>query len=82
MMDLHLELKLFHWHKDTRTLTAELSDLPIRGRLPFYITVCNPDTGQSRVFRQEKVDTNEEGEVTSWKYLNLSHSIKMTIWND
>ena len=82
MQDLKLELKLFHWHKDTRTLTAELSDLPIHGRLPRYITVTNPDTEQSCVFRQENVESNEEGELVAWKYVNLSHSIKMTIWND
>jgi hypothetical protein len=81
MQDPKLDLKHFHWHKETRTLTTELSSLPIKV-LPFYITIENPQTGQSRVFRKANVDANEEGEVLAWKYENLSHSLRLTIWND
>jgi len=81
MKDLKLELKRFNWHKDTRTLTAELSDLGV-GQLPFYITIVNPNTKQSRVFRYLKTDKDSENEVKSWQYENISHSLKLTIWND
>ena len=81
MKDLKLNLDLFNWHKDTRTITAEASTI---GRLswPFYITVFNEKTQQSRVFRYLSTDTNSDGDIEAWHYENLSHSLKLTIWND
>lgn len=82
MKDVRFELKLFSWHKDTRTLAAHISDLDIPGNLPSYLTIDNPDTKQSRVFRYLKTDKDEEGDIQAWHYENISHGLKLTIWND
>jgi len=87
MKDLRTDLKYFNWHKDTRTLTTELSNLPGRNEwgafsVPNFITIDNPDTKQSRVFRYLKTDKDNEGDIQAWHYENISHSIKLTIWND
>lgn len=88
MKDLRIELKYFNWHKETRTLTTELSNLPERGEfkgsfsVPNFITVDNPDTKQSRVFRYLKTDKDEENDIVAWRYENISHGLKLTIWND
>lgn len=82
-MDTTLQLEQFSWHKDTRTLTAFLSDLNLPGQLPFHITVENPKTGQHRVFRYVGTEKDErENELKAYYYENLSHGLKMTIWND
>lgn len=88
MQDIKLDLKYFHWHKETRTLIAELSTLEfvifiaLHGEMPDYITVNNPNTKQSRVFRYLKVEKDDEFETKAWHYENLSHALKLTIWND
>lgn len=82
-MDTTLQLEQFSWHKDTRTLTAFLSDLNLPGQLPFHITVENQKTGQHRVFRYVGTEKDErENELKAYHYENLSHGLKMTIWND
>ena len=80
MENIKLELSLFNWHKDSRTLTAEISDLPIKS-LPLYLTISNPKTKQERVFRYNKTD-KKDNEIQAWRYENISHNIKLTIWND
>ncbi len=77
-----LTLNLFNWHKETRTLTAEVSNLPLPSKMPFHILIENPQTQQSRVFRKENIDRDEEGDIVAWQYVNLSHGLKLTIWND
>lgn len=60
-----------------------LSDLNIRGQLPFHITIDNPDTKQSRVFRYVGTEKDpHENELKAFHYENISHSLKLTIWND
>ena len=85
MNDYRVELKHFTWHKDQRLLTTELSNLPgLNHHMhpPTYITIDNPDTKQSRVFRFVKKDSDEEGDTVCWRYENISHGLKLTIWND
>jgi hypothetical protein len=88
MKDTKLELKYFNWHKDTRTLTTELSSIPAHGdfkgtfSVPNFITIDNPNTKQSRVFRYLKTDKDQEGDIQAWHYENISHGLKLTIWND
>lgn len=81
-MDIKLKLEQFHWHKDTRTLTAEVSKLELFAKLPDYITILNPNTNQSRIFRYLSTEKDDEGDIKSWRYENLSHGLKLTIWND
>lgn len=88
MKDTKLELKYFNWHKETRTLTTDLSSIPVHGdfkgtfSVPNFITIDNPNTKQSRVFRYLKTDKDEEGDIQAWHYENISHGLKLTIWND
>ncbi len=79
---MNLQLKLFNWHKDTRTLTADASTLNLVGELPRHIVIENPDTKQSRVFRFLNEAKDREGDVQAWHYENISHGLKLTIWND
>jgi hypothetical protein len=82
-MDIKLKLEKFNWHKETRTLTAFLSDLNLPNELPFHITIENPQTGQHRVFRYLRAEKDErENELKAYHYENLSHNLKLTIWND
>jgi hypothetical protein len=83
MQDTRRDLKLFNWHKETRTLTAFISDLNIPGQLPFHITIDNPTTKESRVFRYVRTEKDpRENELKAYHYENLSHGLKLTIWND
>lgn len=82
-MDTKRQLEQFNWHKETQTLTAFLSDLAIPGQLPFHITVENHKTGQHRVFRYLRAEKDaRENELKAYHYENLSHGLKLTIWND
>jgi hypothetical protein len=81
-------LKLFHWNKETRTLSAEISDIQANVPeldgvgLPQFLTIFNPDTNQDRTFRYVRKETDNEGDVTAWIYESLSHTLNLTIWND
>lgn len=85
LRDLKLDLKLFFWRKETRTIVAQISDIKMLSnvsKMPFYIVVFNNDTAQSRVFRYLKTQTDQEDDIEAWHYENISHSLKMTIIND
>jgi hypothetical protein len=76
-----LNLELFHWHSDSQTLTAEISELPVR-ELPRLLEIVNEKSKQSRKFIYSKVETDREGDVQAWHYRGDGHPLKLTIWND
>jgi len=76
-----LNLNLFHWHSDSQTLTAEISELPVK-ELPRLIEVVNEKSKQFRKFKYTKTETDREGDVQAWHYAGDGHPLKLIIWND
>jgi hypothetical protein len=76
-----LNLNLFFWHSASQTLTAEISELPVK-ELPRLIEVVNEKSKQSRKFKYIKTETDREGDVQAWHFVGEGHPLKLIIWND
>jgi hypothetical protein len=81
MSEVQRELRLFSWQKDTRLLTAFISDLNLP-KMPQFIVIFNPNTNQSRTFVYFKSERSSEDEIQAWHYVNVESNLKLTIWND
>lgn len=78
---MRIPLDKFLWNKETRVLTAEISDLQVQS-LPKLIEVYNDNTKQERKFHYMQTKKDAEQEIVSWDYYNSKDNIKLVIFND
>lgn len=76
----------FHWHKDTKTMSAEISDLNTKD-VPQEIGMVSQRTGKSAYFALVRTDRDEEGDVRFWEYKPRNESRwcgveKVVVFND
>jgi hypothetical protein len=78
------DINLFTWNKETKTFSAEVSDLnrKIYGGEK-VITINNPATGKSVDFSFVKADMDGSNEDTyGWRYENKKEGLNLLIIND
>ena len=83
-MNKTIPLQMFNWHRDTRTLTAELSDLKdwLNDRVSSEVTVESHHTGRVLKFDGTSAFRDGEGETLFWEYRNYNEDLTVKIWND
>lgn len=73
----------FMWHKDSKNLTAEVSDMCVP-TVVGGLCVKSVKTGKVVTFVLSRVEHDREGDVAFWQYLPTEpcgvHSLKL--WND
>ena len=77
----------FHWHKETKTMSAEISELETGNAVPTNISMVSARTGKQANFQLAKTDKDNEGDVRFWEYVPqcLSRGCgveKVVIFND
>jgi hypothetical protein len=71
-----------HYNKEDRTLSVEISDLPDDFETKHELVVYNPKTGNTKLFKHYKNDTDGSGEdVYGYRYKS-SEGIELLIIND
>lgn len=78
---MNIKLEQFSFHKETQTLTAEISTLGI-ANLPTLIEVVNEKSKQSRQFKYSRTESDREGDIQAWHFVGEGHPLKLIIWND
>ncbi len=78
---MRILLNNFIWHKTSKTLTAEVSELKM-DQLPQFITIHNDKTNEERRFCYMRTDKDQEGDIQAWYYYNSQSDIKLVIYND
>jgi len=77
-----LSVHHLYWNSDTKTFSAEISELPPNFQVKPTLIVMNPKTGNTRTFRQYKVDMDSTHEDTyGWRYRS-DDNLELLIIND
>lgn len=79
---MQVKLEQLHWSPNTRTLSAEASDLGITAGhpLPYGITV-EGETRSPR-FLNPQPERDGEGEVLAWTYTSHTTPVRLVLFND
>ena len=80
-----LDLQLFHWDKESRILSAEISELEQNGfEGEWRIEIKSHHTGRVVSFGFWKVVYDENNDVICWEYVpgRESNVEKLIIYND
>lgn len=82
LMGDELSVEYLHYDPQTKTFSAEVSELPKRIRIGNSITVANPKTKAWREFKLYKTDMDGSGEDTyGWRYRS-DDGLELLIIND
>lgn len=76
-----LSTDLFHYNKDSKKFSAEISELPNVNKLPYSLALKNPKTGKTCNFYFMFADMSQEGEIYGWNF-SSSIGVDLLIIND
>ena len=91
MAYLTFSTSLFLWSKESKTFTAEISELgvPAMGQIGFAITestfiLKSAETGVKMLMTIDSINRDADNDIETWVYLPESdeHNFKVVIYND
>lgn len=83
MTDQSYPLTNFSWHKNSKTLSAEASDLQLKD-WPTYLQIESHHTNTIQSFMKSNSDVSIDGELQAVNYRPLGDTkvVRVTIFND
>ena len=88
---LNFSTSLFLWSKESKTFTAEISEMgvPPMGQIGFHVTedtfiLQSAETGVKMVMALDSINRDNDNDIETWVYLPESdeHDFKVVIYND